>query len=277
MTFDRPPDNILQALKEGLDSRRDLSDSLRKILTEDQPGDRVALKMYTVGLSHVATGVCEQLDFKGWRFLASDANKDGVVIDVAAPTLGHPPRVTGVQRGPNAAKVIEDLHGVFSMPEAGQTDVDLSFVNISGLMTEMILIKPSGGEALVVPYHTLIKVLNKQPYTLAHFASIAGPLAKRRYDQDDSFELSQDTDKREQFKNDPSLFVGNGGFTSEQKDAVLSRVPEIIRRAFGIKAANPLLEAIRPPAEKKKVPKKKVPKKKVSQKKVATKKIPKKK
>jgi hypothetical protein len=242
MTFDRLPDNILKALKEGLASRRDLSDSLRKILTEDPTGKGVALKMYTVGLSHLATGVCQQLDFKGWRFLASDANKDGVIIDVAAPALGHPPRVTGVQRGPNAAKVIEDLQGVFSLPETQPPDADLSFVNISGLMTEMIWIQQSCGDAWVVPYHTLIKVLNKQPYTLADFASIAGPLARRRLDQDDSFELSQDTDKRE-----------------------------------GIKASDLLLEATRPPAEKKKVPTEKVPKKKVPKKKVATKKIPKKK
>jgi hypothetical protein len=267
MTFDRPPDNILQTLKEGLASRRDLSDSLRKILIEDQPGNRVVLKMYTVGLSHVATGACEQLDFKGWRFLASDANKDGVIIDVATPTSGHSPRVTGVQRGPNAAKVIEDLHDVFSLPEAQQPDVDLSFVNISGLMTEMILIKPSVGEPLVFPYHTLIKVLNKHPYKLADFVSIAGPLAKRRHGQDDRFELSQDTDKREQSKNDPSLFVGNGGFTSEQIDAVLSRDPEMIRLAFDVKAASALLEAIRPPAEKKKVPKKKVVTNKIPKKK----------
>lgn len=191
MTFDRPPDYILTALKEGLDSRSDLSDSLRKILTEDPTGNGVALKMYTVGLSHLAKGVCQQLDFKGWRFLASDANKDGVIIDVAAPTLGHPPRVTGVQRGPNAAKVIEDLQDVFSLREAQPPDADLSFVNMSGLMTEMIWIRQSCG-AWLVPYHTLIRVLSKRTYTLAEFASVAGPLAKRRLDQDDSFELSQD-------------------------------------------------------------------------------------
>jgi hypothetical protein len=91
-------------------------------------------------------------------------------------------------------------------------------------------------------------------------------------------ELSQDTGKREQFNNDPSLFLGDGGFRPEQIEALLSRDPEMIRLVFGIKAANPLLAAIRQPAEdKKKVPKKKVPKKKVSKKKVAKKKVPKKK
>jgi hypothetical protein len=51
----------------------------------------------------------------------------------------------------------------------------------------------------------------------------------------------------------------------------------MIRLAFGMRAADPPLEEIRPPAEKKKVPKKKVPKKKVPKKKVAKKKVPKKK
>ena len=91
-------------------------------------------------------------------------------------------------------------------------------------------------------------------------------------------ELSQDTEKREQFKNDPSVFVGNAGFRPEQIEALLSRDPEMIKHAFGIQAANPLLAEIRPPAKKKKkVPKKKVPKKKVPKKKVAKKKVPKKK
>jgi hypothetical protein len=91
-------------------------------------------------------------------------------------------------------------------------------------------------------------------------------------------ELSQDSEKREQFKNDPSVFLGSGDFRPEQIEALLSRDPDAIRLAFGIKAANPLLEEIRPPAEKKKkVPKKKVPKKKVPKKKVAKKKVPKKK
>jgi hypothetical protein len=86
-------------------------------------------------------------------------------------------------------------------------------------------------------------------------------------------ELSQDTEKREQFKNDPSLFLGDGGFRPEQIEALLSRDPEMIRLAFGMRAANPLLET---PSEKK-PPKKKVPKKKVPKKKVAKKKVPKKK
>jgi hypothetical protein len=91
-------------------------------------------------------------------------------------------------------------------------------------------------------------------------------------------ELSQDTEKREQFKNDPSLFLGDGGFRPEQIEALLSRDSEMIRLAFGIEAATPLLEDIRMPAKKKKkVPKKKVPKKKVPKKKVAKKKVPKKK
>jgi hypothetical protein len=91
-------------------------------------------------------------------------------------------------------------------------------------------------------------------------------------------ELSQDTEKREQFKNNPSLFLGGGAFRPEQIEALLSRDPEMIRLAFGIEAATPLLEEIRPPAKKKKkVPKKKVPKKKVPKKKVAKKKVPKKK
>ena len=91
-------------------------------------------------------------------------------------------------------------------------------------------------------------------------------------------ELSQDSEKREQFKNDPSLFLGDGNFRPEQIEALLSRDPEIIRLAFGIQASNPLLAEIRPPAKKKKkVPKKKVPKKKVPKKKVAKKKVPKKK
>src|SRR5262249_16816319 len=162
-----------KALKEGLASYHDLSDSLRKILTGDQPG-RVALKMYTVKLSLLTSGVLQQFEFKGWRFLASDA-KDGIVVDVAASSqsLGPPPRVTAVQRGPNAAKVIEELGGVLALPEAQRTDAELSFVNISSLMTEMIWIKTSG-DAWVVPYHTLIKAFTKQPYKLADFASIAG-------------------------------------------------------------------------------------------------------
>jgi hypothetical protein len=91
-------------------------------------------------------------------------------------------------------------------------------------------------------------------------------------------ELSQDTDKREKFKNDPSLFLGDGDFRPEQIEALLSHDPEMIRLAFGIQAANPLLADIRTPAKKKKkVPKKKVPKKKVPKKKVAKKKVPKKK
>ena len=91
-------------------------------------------------------------------------------------------------------------------------------------------------------------------------------------------ELSQNTEKREQFKNDPFLFLEDSGFRPEQIDALLSRDPEMIRLAFGIDAAQPPLGVIRPPAEeKKKVPKKKVPKKKVPKKKVAKKKVPKKK
>ena len=90
-------------------------------------------------------------------------------------------------------------------------------------------------------------------------------------------ELSQDTEKREQFKNNPSLFLGDGAFRPEQIEALLSRDPEMIRFAFGIEAATPLLEGLRTPAKKKKVPKKKVPKKKVPKKKVAKKKVPKKK
>jgi hypothetical protein len=95
-------------------------------------------------------------------------------------------------------------------------------------------------------------------------------------------ELSQNTEKREQFKNDPSLFLGDSGFRPEQIDALLSRDPEMIRLAFGIEAANPPLGLIRTPdEEEKKVPKKKVPKKKVPKKvpkkKVAKKKVPKKK
>ena len=91
-------------------------------------------------------------------------------------------------------------------------------------------------------------------------------------------ELSQNTEKREQFKNDPFLFLEDSGFRPEQIDALLSRDPEMIRLAFGIDAAQPPLGVIRTPAEeKKKVPKKKVPKKKVPKKKVAKKKVPKKK
>ena len=91
-------------------------------------------------------------------------------------------------------------------------------------------------------------------------------------------ELSQNTEKREQFKNDPSLFLGDSGFRPEQIDALLSRDPEMIRLAFGIQAFNPLLAEIRLLAKKKKkVPKKKVPKKKVPKKKVVKKKVPKKK
>jgi len=91
-------------------------------------------------------------------------------------------------------------------------------------------------------------------------------------------ELSQDTEKRDQFKNDPSLFLVDVNFRPEQIEALLSRDPEMIKFAFGIQAANPLLAEIRPPAKKKKkVPKKKVPKKKVPKKKVAKKKVPKKK
>jgi len=91
-------------------------------------------------------------------------------------------------------------------------------------------------------------------------------------------ELSQDTEKRDQFKNDPSLFLVDVNFRPEQIEALLSRDPEMIRLAFGIQTSNPLLAEIRPPAKKKKkVPKKKVPKKKVPKKKVAKKKVPKKK
>jgi hypothetical protein len=91
-------------------------------------------------------------------------------------------------------------------------------------------------------------------------------------------ELSQDIEKREQFKNNPSLFLGDGDFRPEQIEALLSRDPEMIRLAFSIMDTDPPLAAIRPPAEKKKkVPKKKVPKKKVPKKKVAKKKVPKKK
>ena len=91
-------------------------------------------------------------------------------------------------------------------------------------------------------------------------------------------ELSQDTGKREQFKNDPSLFLGDGGFRPEQIEALLSRDPEAIRLAFGFDPSDPPLEAIRRPAKKKKkVPKKRVPKTKIPKKKVTRKKVPKKK
>jgi hypothetical protein len=92
-------------------------------------------------------------------------------------------------------------------------------------------------------------------------------------------ELSQDVDKKEQFRKSPSSFLENGNFNAKEIEALLSRDPHSVRSAFGLSLGQAGLDehenfireivrdeikkaGIRPPKKKKPAPKKKPAKKK---------------
>ena len=56
-------------------------------------------------------------------------------------------------------------------------------------------------------------------------------------------ELSQDLEKRERFRRNPSSFLGNNAFNPKEIEALLSRNPQALREAFGLSLTNPGLEA----------------------------------
>jgi hypothetical protein len=94
---------------------------------------------------------------------------------------------------------------------------------------------------------TLSTQENAVPFSLAHLL----------------IELSQDTEKREEFRRDPSSFLANHTLSAEQLDAILSRDPHLLRSAFGMYAngvgldGQPLKKPKKKPAKKKKGSKKK--------------------
>ena len=81
-------------------------------------------------------------------------------------------------------------------------------------------------------------------------------------------ELSQDVEKREEFRRDPVAFLANHTFDSNEIEALLSRDPHQLRRAFAIDQSDPALDEFEPfireivRDEIKKSKKKKPPKKK---------------
>ena len=183
-----PTDDIRNALKDGLDPFLDQKDPLRQILIGAQPGELAAVPTYRVKLEDVASGNWQRRQLTGWRFLAVDPDKHGIVVDVKAPALGHPPRVGGVQRNPQVAKTIEALRAVEAPTGTAPDDVELSFLNIPGLLTETFWIKPKNniGEGWAVPYRTLVPDFQaKSLFPLEEFFKTAKFLAQERIRQND--------------------------------------------------------------------------------------------
>jgi hypothetical protein len=183
-----PTDEIMQALRTGLRPFLAENDPLRRILIGAQAGEREALPVFAVGLKDVAAGTWQQgREFVGWRFLAVDAHGNGIVVNVTAPAAGHPPRVAGVQRGRHVAKTIEAVRAVQAPPDAAGVDVELTFLNIPGLLTETFWIRTKAhGDGWAVPYRTLIDDLKQKPiYTLNDFFNQSKQLAADRLQQDD--------------------------------------------------------------------------------------------
>ena len=56
-------------------------------------------------------------------------------------------------------------------------------------------------------------------------------------------ELSQDIEKREQFRQNPSPFLANNAFSPKEIKALLSRDSQAIKQAFGLNLANAGLDA----------------------------------
>lgn len=56
-------------------------------------------------------------------------------------------------------------------------------------------------------------------------------------------EVSQDIEKREQFRRNPSSFLGKNVFNPKEIDALLSRDSQAIRQAFGLSLGSAGLEA----------------------------------
>ncbi len=184
----RPTDDIRNALKDGLDPFLDHKDPLRQILIGAQSGELAAVPTYRVKLEDVASGNWQQRQLTGWRFLAVDPDKHGIVVDVKAPALGHPPRVGGVQRNPQVAKTIEALRAVEAPTGTAPDDVELYFLNIPGLLTETFWIKPKNniGEGWAVPYRTLVPDFQtKSLFPLEEFFKTAKSLAQERIKQND--------------------------------------------------------------------------------------------
>jgi hypothetical protein len=182
-----PSDEIMQALRSGLGPFLTENDPLRRILINAQAGERAALPVVAVELKDVAAGTWQQgRKSVGWRFLAVDADGNGIVVNVTTPEK-HPPRVAGVQRGPHIAKTIQAVRAVQAPPDAAGVDVELVFLNIPGLLTETFWIRPKAhGDGWAVPYRTLIDDLKSKPvYKLADFFNQSKSLAENRLQQDD--------------------------------------------------------------------------------------------
>jgi hypothetical protein len=143
--------------------------------------------VFRVGLRDVAAGNWKQREFIGWRFLA-DHHGRGVIVNVAAPAAGHPPRVAAVQRSPYVSKTIETVRAVPVPSGAEPDDVDLTLLNIPGLQTETFWIRSKTGDGWVVPYNTLIRDFDtKRTYQLQEFFDLARHAANRRPAKDDAF------------------------------------------------------------------------------------------
>jgi len=187
VTIPPPSDEIRQALQDGLGSFLSSNDPLRMILTGALPGRIRAPQMYALKLQDVAAGNVPQPTLTGTRFLAVGPDGDGIVVNVTAPAPGRPPRIGPVQRGPHVAKTLEALENV--QPPGQSQDVQLSLLDIPGLLLESFWLKPDNGEDdWVVPYRTRIKLKLQGPYKLADLIEELKPLAVRRLEQDDGLE-----------------------------------------------------------------------------------------
>ena len=196
----RPSPEILGTLNDGLDPFLDDGDPLRNILTGSptgsQLGESAALQVYTATLEDVSAGNWKNLKAKGWRFLAVDQNKSGIIVNVTGRP-GQPARVGAVQRGSYVSKLLDAVRNVAVPPNVNPNDVELALLNIPALQTEAFWIKSKTGDGWVVPYKTLIEKLktdSPMPLTLDQFFAAAKPEAERRKSQDDSLTESDVSD-----------------------------------------------------------------------------------
>jgi hypothetical protein len=186
MSVNRPnaTDDVFKAMEGGLAAFLEDDDPLRKILTRVQRGQREEIQVFTITLEDLASGNWQKCEYKGWRFLAVDDDKNGVTVDVSAPINGRPPKVVGVQRGPHAAKTIDALRAVDAPPGVPATDLTLAFLSIPGLLTDMFWIRSKGGNGWTVAYRTLVKDFTRESsYTLQAFFNLAKPAAESRLRQ----------------------------------------------------------------------------------------------
>jgi len=182
ITKPSPPSEIVNALRDGLPE----NEPLLGILTGDEKGEREVLQVNRVGLKDVASGNWRQQQSVGWRFLAADGNKSGIIVNVAAGANGQPPRVSAVRRGAYVLKIIEKVRNVPVPSPAAASNVELVVLDIPGLV-EMFWFRGNGPEdGWTVSYNTLVRELAAQPfYAIADFFATAKAIAVRRLQQGD--------------------------------------------------------------------------------------------